>query len=208
VKIHRLAVAMALAASIASPLQTIADEDPSILDPRRSGESVSYRIDAERSGSKEPSSLHTQLSISLSATGLWISSTTPTDGVAGTRRANGEIVVAGKLQQVVEPFNEIQTALSGINARHQSSMTVLLGDSSAIVPVIATSVVAGNGDTTMTFAGQTDAAIKAFKAHLAVNVRAVFAGNRLLTASATNEVAVHVLFRTLRIQQTWTLARI
>jgi hypothetical protein len=207
VKLHRLAIAIALGASIAYPLPG-ASTGEALLDPRGAGESVSYRLDAERHGTKEPSSLHTQLSIAVSGDGVVIASTTPAASATGTRGASGEIIIAGKLRQVVEPFNEIQTALSSENARHESQMNVLLGDTSASVPVIATTVGTDGGNTTVTFVGQTDATVKAFKAHVAVNVRAVFAGSRLLTATATNEITAHILFRAVHIQQTWALARI
>jgi hypothetical protein len=208
VNTQRLIIAGAIVASIADPVQGSAADQQTLLEPRQPGQHVTYRLDALRRGTKETVEIHTSLAIASRADGVWITSSAPADAVAGTRAANGAIVVTGNLQAVVEPYNEIQTAVAGMNARNESEMTVWLGSTSVRVPVVATVASAETGNTTMTFAGSTDTPLRGFKAHVVVNLRAVFSGDRLLSATATNEVTAHIIFKSIRIEQTWSLARV
>jgi hypothetical protein len=208
VNIQRLIIAGALVASIASPTQSSAGEQQTLLEPRQPGQHVTYRLDALRRGSKETAEIHTSLAIASRTDSIWITSSAPADAIAGTRAANGAIVVTGKLQAVVEPYNEIQSAVAGMNARNESTVTMWLGDASVNVPVLATVVSTETGNTTMTFAGSTDAPVRGFKAHIVVNLRAVFFADRLLSATATNDITARIVFKSIRIEQTWSLARV
>jgi hypothetical protein len=183
-----------------------APEEPIALEPRGLGAGVTYHLQSERRGTKDGQPVDTALTIRSTLTGVAVNSTTPAMSAPGSLLSDGSIQLSGKARGLIAPFNQLQSAFHGMNGANESTMQLQLGDTDVVVPVSVTRS-ASDGRTTFAFAGQTDASIRSVRAHVVVSVQATVSGGLLIAAAATNDVTARVIFRSVHVQQKWTLTR-
>jgi hypothetical protein len=206
VHIQQTIFAVALAISLTSPLAAAPDETV-VLGPRVLGETISYRLDLARSGTKEAKHVQTTIALSSTSQGLHVSSTDPAVDGPGVREASGAISVAGALRAVIDRYNQLQTGLSGRDGQGRSSVNVLVGQQDVSVPVETTSADSG-GSTLLRFAGHADPTIRGFAVHVTVDMETTVVGGRLTSASAKNDIVASVPFRKIHVEQVWSLTRL
>jgi hypothetical protein len=195
----------AVVASLLVPLSARA-EAPISLNPRDLGSSVAYHLESDRSGTKETQHVDTTLTIKFTSSGVAVTSTTPASSADGSLQPDGSITLTSDLRKLIGPYNQLQTALNGMNVAHQSTMRLQMGDTEISVPVSVTSSMS-DGKETVVFAGQTDTTVRSAHAHIVVNAQAIVAGGLLVSASARNDITAKVMFRSIHVQQTWSITR-
>lgn len=195
----------ALVAGLACPVFAAA-EAPITLNPRDPGSSVAYHLQSDRRGTKETQHVDTMLTIRSASPGVVVTSTTPASTAEGSLQPDGSIALTGDLRKLIGPYNQLQTAFSGMTAAHESTMRLLMGDTEVTVPVTVTASTS-EAKTTLIFAGETDTTVRSAHAHIVVNAHATVSDGQLVAASATNEVTAKVMFRSIHVQQTWSITR-
>jgi hypothetical protein len=206
VHVQQTIFAGVLAASLTSPLAAAPDETV-LLGPRAVGETISYRLNLARSGTKEPGHIETIIALSATSQGLRVTSTDPAEDGPGVREADGAVRVANALRAVIDPYNQVQTGFSGRDGHGGSSVHVVLGAQDVYVPVETTSADSG-GSTLLRFEGHSDTTIRGITVHVTVDIQATVVDGRFTSASARNEIRASVLFRKIRVEQVWSLTRL
>jgi hypothetical protein len=181
-------------------------EERFALGPRQAGAHVSYHVTGRRTGVKDEQGFDTTLTLTSNDNGLLVASTSPALSEQVSLQPDGTIAPSDKtLRALVEPYNELQTALRDASAGATSSMRILVGDTEATVPVTVTIGPDGAGRSSVVVTGATDTQVHLARAHVVVNVRGELAGGRVVAASATNDATATVLFKKIHVQQVWSL---
>lgn len=196
----------ALIASLTPSVSAAPDETVS-LNPRDPGSSITYHLQGERSGTKEPGHVDTTLTIKSAPSGVVVTTTAPPLSAPGSLQPDGTIALTGDLLKLIAPYNELQSAFSAMNGTHQSTMHVMMGTTAIDVPVTVTTATS-DGKTIVTFAGETDTTVRSAHAHVVVNANATVSGGQLDTATETNDITAHVLVKSIHVQQTWSITRL
>lgn len=194
-----------LTSSLAVPLAWAQDESVQ-SGPRTVGETAAYRLEFSSSGTKEARQGQTTLTLTRTAQGVHVASASPAEEAAGNVDPSGVVHVDGDLSRLVEPYNQLQTALNGRDGHGRSTVTVVVGKQEVSVPVALTTTQSG---ATMSFAftGQTGTKVRGVGAHVAVDMHAAVVAGRVENASARNTFDASVPFRKIHVEQAWSLTR-
>jgi hypothetical protein len=192
--------------SLTTPLACAAEE-PVQLGPRAVGETTSFRLEMTHTGTKESGHVQTTLALTSTPQGLHVASTAPAQEAAATTEAGGAVRVDGPLRTLLDPYNQVETALLARDGHGHSTVDVLAGTQEVSVSVDVTTTDSG-GSTLVAFAGRTDTTVRGVNAHVAVDLHATIARGRLVSASARNAVDASVLLRKIHVEQVWSLTRL
>lgn len=168
---------------------------------------MTYRLELANSGTKEAGKVGTILTLIRTPQGLDVASTSPAEHASGNVAADGVVRLDGHLGHIVEPYNELETALGRRDGHGRSIVSVLMGKQEVSVPVSVASTESG-ATTSLAFTGQTDTTMKGAGVHVAVNLQATLAGGRVESASAQNTIDAHMLIRKVHVEQAWSLTRV
>lgn len=207
VTFSKAVIAAAIMAASLTARTTVAQEEPVQLGPRTIGETASYRLEMTQTGTKEGGRVQTTLALTSNPQGIRVASTAPAVEASGATEASGAVRVDGPLRAIIDPYNQLRTALEGRDPRGHSTVVVSLGQQEVAVPVDATSTENG-GTTSLAFAGHTDTKVRGVNAHVAVDLHATVVHGRVSNASARNAVDASVLFRKIHVDQVWSLTRL
>ncbi|HEV3141238.1 MAG TPA: hypothetical protein VGY57_12010 [Vicinamibacterales bacterium] len=166
---------------------------------------MAYRLDLATTGTKESGQTQTTLTLTRTPQGVHVSSTSPTEEASAGD--DGVVGIDGHLRIVLDPYNQLRTALRGRDGHSRSTVNVLVAGQEVSVPVAVTST-DNAGTTSLAFTGETNAKVKGVGAHVMVAVQATVVRGRLASASARNAFDASIPFRKIHIDQVWSLTRL